>query len=213
MVASGYFSLSIPRILNATVGGTLVVKCQYSVGEEGHAKFWCRGPTWKDCVRVIEMTQAAGQEVRRGQLTLRDRPREHFCHDRAGPGRGRCRHFLVWGGQGHKCPPGPAGSDYFSRLSDSSNEDHRDIAQHGSPGSDQPCVQPRPSCLALPALSGLPVPGPAEGHPLPELLLCCNLVGLPSASPLRAVGSLVQRTCVSHPGDSLSGDTAPGLSA
>ncbi|KAF5919456.1 hypothetical protein HPG69_006056 [Diceros bicornis minor] len=56
----------------------MVMKCQYSVGEEGHRKFWCRGPHWKDCVRAIETTQVAGQEVRRGRVTLRDSPREHF---------------------------------------------------------------------------------------------------------------------------------------
>ncbi|KAI5282948.1 Cmrf35-Like Molecule 1 [Manis pentadactyla] len=54
------------------------MKCLYSVGEEGHRKFWCRGPNWKDCVRVIETTQRAGQEVRHGRVTLQDSPREHF---------------------------------------------------------------------------------------------------------------------------------------
>ncbi|XP_057357665.1 CMRF35-like molecule 6 [Manis pentadactyla] len=74
----GHFAVSIPRILNVTVGGTLGMKCLYSVGEEGHRKFWCRGPNWKDCVRVIETTQRAGQEVRHGRVTLQDSPREHF---------------------------------------------------------------------------------------------------------------------------------------
>ncbi|XP_058561049.1 CMRF35-like molecule 6 [Neofelis nebulosa] len=76
----GYFTLSIPRILKGTTGGTLVMECRYNVGEEGHRKFWCRGPNWTDCVRVIETEQMAGQEVRRGRVTLRDNPREHLFH-------------------------------------------------------------------------------------------------------------------------------------
>ncbi|XP_019321876.2 CMRF35-like molecule 6 isoform X2 [Panthera pardus] len=76
----GYFTLSIPRILKGTMGGTLVMECRYNVGEEGHRKFWCRGPNWTDCVRVIETEQMAGQEVRRGRVTLRDNPREHLFH-------------------------------------------------------------------------------------------------------------------------------------
>ncbi|XP_060501465.1 CMRF35-like molecule 5 isoform X3 [Panthera onca] len=75
-----YFTLSIPRILKGTMGGTLVMECRYNVGEEGHRKFWCRGPNWTDCVRVIETEQMAGQEVRRGRVTLRDNPREHLFH-------------------------------------------------------------------------------------------------------------------------------------
>ncbi|XP_042821435.1 uncharacterized protein LOC102963130 isoform X3 [Panthera tigris] len=61
----GYFTLSIPRILKGTMGGTLVMECRYNVGEEGHRKFWCRGPNWTDCVRVIETEQMAGQEAQR----------------------------------------------------------------------------------------------------------------------------------------------------
>ncbi|XP_062936444.1 CMRF35-like molecule 5 [Cynocephalus volans] len=72
----GYFTLSIPRVLQGAVGGTLLVTCRYSEGEEGHRKFWCRGANWKDCVRVIETTQAE-KEVRHGRVTLRDIPREH----------------------------------------------------------------------------------------------------------------------------------------
>uniref|UniRef100_A0A673VHG3 Immunoglobulin V-set domain-containing protein n=1 Tax=Suricata suricatta TaxID=37032 RepID=A0A673VHG3_SURSU len=74
------FTLSIPRILKGTMGGTLVIECRYSVGEEGHRKFWCRGPSWTDCVRVIEAAPMEGQEVRRGRVTLRDNPREHLFH-------------------------------------------------------------------------------------------------------------------------------------
>ncbi|XP_042770554.1 CMRF35-like molecule 1 isoform X3 [Panthera leo] len=80
IVQGGYFTLSIPRILKGTMGGTLVMECRYNVGEEGHRKFWCRGPNWTDCVRVIETEQMAGQEVRRGRVTLRDNPREHLFH-------------------------------------------------------------------------------------------------------------------------------------
>ncbi|XP_029783090.1 CMRF35-like molecule 3 [Suricata suricatta] len=76
----GCFTLSIPRILKGTMGGTLVIECRYSVGEEGHRKFWCRGPSWTDCVRVIEAAPMEGQEVRRGRVTLRDNPREHLFH-------------------------------------------------------------------------------------------------------------------------------------
>lgn len=53
------------------------MKCQYSVGEEGYRKFWCRGSDWKDCARVIETGQEVGQEVRHGRVTLRDNPTEH----------------------------------------------------------------------------------------------------------------------------------------
>ncbi|KAM8774074.1 CMRF35-like molecule 5 [Rhynchonycteris naso] len=73
----GYFALVVPRILNGTAGGTLVMMCQYSAGEEDHRKFWCRGTYWKNCVRVIETAKVAGQKVRHGRVTLRDRPREH----------------------------------------------------------------------------------------------------------------------------------------
>ncbi|XP_066091222.1 CMRF35-like molecule 5 isoform X1 [Saccopteryx bilineata] len=73
----GYFALGVPKILNGTVGGTLVMTCQYHAGGEDHRKFWCRGPDWKGCVRVIETAEVAGQEVRHGRVTLRDNPREH----------------------------------------------------------------------------------------------------------------------------------------
>ncbi|XP_032946274.1 CMRF35-like molecule 5 isoform X2 [Rhinolophus ferrumequinum] len=73
----GYLTLSIPRVIKGTVGGTLVMKCQYGVGEEGYRKFWCRGSDWKDCARVIETGQEVGQEVRHGRVTLRDNPMEH----------------------------------------------------------------------------------------------------------------------------------------
>ncbi|EPY72680.1 CMRF35-like molecule 5-like protein [Camelus ferus] len=74
----GCFTLSISRILKGTVGETLVMKCQYGAGEEGHRKFWCRGPDWRDCIRVIETAHLVGQEVRRGRVTLRDSPTEHI---------------------------------------------------------------------------------------------------------------------------------------
>ncbi|XP_047614271.1 uncharacterized protein LOC125114799 isoform X3 [Phacochoerus africanus] len=77
--------------------------------------------------------------------------------------------------------------------------------------------RPGPSCFsafqALPALCLLPVRGFAEDGSLPELQLCCHLAGLDSASPLRVVVSPGQRTRGYHPRGSLSGDTAPGLSA
>lgn len=66
---------------------------------------------------------------------------------------------------------------------------------------------------ALPALCQLPIPGLAEGHPPPELRLCCLLVGLASASPLREMVCLDQCNSSSHPSGSLSGDTVPGFSA
>ncbi|XP_004463511.1 CMRF35-like molecule 2 [Dasypus novemcinctus] len=72
---TGYLTLSTPRILEATVGGILVVKCQYGVDDEGYGKFWCRGATWQDCARVIETEQLAEEEVvRRGRVTLRHIP-------------------------------------------------------------------------------------------------------------------------------------------
>ncbi|XP_015090753.2 CMRF35-like molecule 6 [Vicugna pacos] len=74
----GCFTLSISRTLKGTVGETLVMKCQYGAGEEGHRKFWCRGPDWRDCIRVIETAHLVGQEVRRGRVTLRDSPTEHI---------------------------------------------------------------------------------------------------------------------------------------
>lgn len=70
--------MSIPGILNGTVAGTLVVKCMYREGEEGHRKFLCRGPDRRRCVRVIETAPGAGQEVRRGRVTLKDSPSEHM---------------------------------------------------------------------------------------------------------------------------------------
>ncbi|XP_037665245.1 CMRF35-like molecule 3 [Choloepus didactylus] len=71
----GCFTLSLPRVLKGTVGGTLVMKCQYGAGDEGHRKFWCRGATWQGCTRVIEMEQAE-EEVKHGRVTLRHDPSE-----------------------------------------------------------------------------------------------------------------------------------------
>lgn len=78
LCVSGCFAMSIPGILNGTVAGTLVVKCMYREGEEGHRKFLCRGPDRRRCVRVIETALGAGQEVRRGRVTLKDSPSEHM---------------------------------------------------------------------------------------------------------------------------------------
>ncbi|XP_040845661.1 CMRF35-like molecule 6 [Ochotona curzoniae] len=73
----GCLTLGTPKVLEGTVGSTLMITCRYKVGEEGPRKFWCRGANWMDCVRVIETAQPAKEEARRGRVTLQDRPWGH----------------------------------------------------------------------------------------------------------------------------------------
>ncbi|XP_055264643.1 CMRF35-like molecule 6 isoform X2 [Moschus berezovskii] len=68
----GCLSLSGPRRVTGIVGGSLSVECQYQEEFINNSKFWCKPP----CVLLWKMMQTteSAREVRRGHVSIRDRP-------------------------------------------------------------------------------------------------------------------------------------------
>ncbi|XP_040091864.1 CMRF35-like molecule 6, partial [Oryx dammah] len=65
-------SLSGPRRVTGIVGGSLSVECRYRERFRDDNKFWCKPP----CVlspKIVETTESE-KEVRRGRVSIRDRP-------------------------------------------------------------------------------------------------------------------------------------------
>ena len=72
MCFPGCLSLSGPRRVTGIVGGSLRVECRYREEFINSSKFWCKSP----CVllwRMVETT-VSEKEVRRGRVSIRDRP-------------------------------------------------------------------------------------------------------------------------------------------
>ncbi|XP_043312808.1 CMRF35-like molecule 6 isoform X1 [Cervus canadensis] len=68
----GCLSLSGPRRLTGIVGGSLNVECRYQEEFINNSKYWCKFPCtllWK----IVE-TRESEREVRRGRVSIRDRP-------------------------------------------------------------------------------------------------------------------------------------------
>ncbi|KAB0367268.1 hypothetical protein FD755_020592 [Muntiacus reevesi] len=68
----GCLSLSGPRSVTGIVGGSLSVECRYQEALVDNIKYWCKQPCvspWK----IVE-TRESEREVRRGRVSIRDRP-------------------------------------------------------------------------------------------------------------------------------------------
>ncbi|XP_040845531.1 CMRF35-like molecule 6 isoform X1 [Ochotona curzoniae] len=68
----GCFSLSCPRVVAGTVGGSLSVQCHYEEKYKNNRKFLCHqscGPN-----QEIVMTEVSEREVRNGRVSIRDDP-------------------------------------------------------------------------------------------------------------------------------------------
>ncbi|XP_058021535.1 CMRF35-like molecule 1 isoform X2 [Ahaetulla prasina] len=60
-----------PSMLNALLGETLCVKCQYEAGYHNYDKYWCRGSIWSSCEKVIS-TSNTEEEKRVGKTAIKD---------------------------------------------------------------------------------------------------------------------------------------------
>ncbi|XP_014383562.1 PREDICTED: CMRF35-like molecule 6, partial [Myotis brandtii] len=71
---SGCLSLSCPRRVTGTVGGSLSVQCRYEKKYTDHNKYWCKGP-WLPSLtkKTVESTESE-REVRSGRVSIRDHP-------------------------------------------------------------------------------------------------------------------------------------------
>ncbi|XP_066091928.1 protein CD300H-like [Saccopteryx bilineata] len=69
----GSLSLSGPRTVNVTVGGSLTVQCQYKKEYKTLDKYWCRQP----CLPLFSdpvKTNSSQGKVTRGQVSIVDHP-------------------------------------------------------------------------------------------------------------------------------------------
>ncbi|KAM5273357.1 CMRF35-like molecule 8 [Ctenodactylus gundi] len=71
---AGCFPLSGPRSVRGTEGGSVKVTCRYKEEFKASNKYWCRKPViLPPCNKIVE-TKGSDGEVRRGRVTIRDRP-------------------------------------------------------------------------------------------------------------------------------------------
>ncbi|XP_040845524.1 CMRF35-like molecule 8 isoform X2 [Ochotona curzoniae] len=68
----GCLSLSCPRVVAGTVGGSLSVQCHYEEKYKNHRKFWCLQPCWANW--EIVKTEVSEREVWNGRVSIRDHP-------------------------------------------------------------------------------------------------------------------------------------------
>ncbi|XP_014304521.1 CMRF35-like molecule 6 [Myotis lucifugus] len=69
----GCLSLSGPRRVTGTVGGSLSVQCRYEEEYTDHNKYWCKGPCLPPVMKIVETTESE-REVRSGRVSIRDEP-------------------------------------------------------------------------------------------------------------------------------------------
>ncbi|NXD85770.1 CLM7 protein, partial [Halcyon senegalensis] len=64
-------ALLVSREVSGRTGENLSLPCWYSPGYEGYNKYWCQGPRWDSCRKVVE---TAGREVpqKRGRVSIQD---------------------------------------------------------------------------------------------------------------------------------------------
>ncbi|XP_006019845.3 CMRF35-like molecule 2 [Alligator sinensis] len=67
----GCWALTGPWKVNGTVGGSVLVSCQYSKDYRSYKKYWCRGDNWSQC-SVDVQTTGSEEEVRQERLSIRD---------------------------------------------------------------------------------------------------------------------------------------------
>uniref|UniRef100_A0A8C4MKM9 Ig-like domain-containing protein n=2 Tax=Equus asinus TaxID=9793 RepID=A0A8C4MKM9_EQUAS len=70
----GSLSLSGPRTVTGTIGGSLSVQCRYDEEYREHKKYWCRNSKWPPWRKKIVETTESEREVSRGRVSIRDHP-------------------------------------------------------------------------------------------------------------------------------------------
>ncbi|XP_054565487.1 CMRF35-like molecule 6 [Eptesicus fuscus] len=70
----GCLSLSGPRRVTGTVGGSLSVQCRYEKEYTDHKKYWCKGLCFSPLKMKIVETTESEREARRGRVSIRDHP-------------------------------------------------------------------------------------------------------------------------------------------
>ncbi|XP_025030573.1 CMRF35-like molecule 1, partial [Python bivittatus] len=60
-----------PSMLEAFLGKSLSVKCQYADGYQNYRKYWCKGSNWKYCIPVVK-TDKTEKEERAERTVIRD---------------------------------------------------------------------------------------------------------------------------------------------
>ncbi|XP_074176049.1 CMRF35-like molecule 8 isoform X2 [Rhinolophus sinicus] len=70
----GSLSLSGPRTVTGTVGGSLSVQCRYEEQFRKHIKYWCDNSCSSLTSKKIVETTRSEREVRRGHVSIRDDP-------------------------------------------------------------------------------------------------------------------------------------------
>uniref|UniRef100_A0A8C6QGH8 CD300E molecule n=1 Tax=Nannospalax galili TaxID=1026970 RepID=A0A8C6QGH8_NANGA len=69
----GCLSLTCPRSVTGTVGGSLHVQCHYEKSYEANNKYWCQGNDDIECRTIVE---TKGKE-RNGRVSIRDDAGDH----------------------------------------------------------------------------------------------------------------------------------------
>ncbi|XP_063148997.1 CMRF35-like molecule 1 [Candoia aspera] len=67
------FTLSVigPSAMEAFLGKSLSVKCQYDKYYHNHGKYWCKGSSWSSCTTVVQ-TDKTEEEKRVDRTVIRD---------------------------------------------------------------------------------------------------------------------------------------------
>lgn len=74
LLVPGSLSLSGPRTVTGTIGGSLSVQCRYDEEYREHKKYWCRNSEWSPWRKKIVETTESEREVSRGHVSIRDHP-------------------------------------------------------------------------------------------------------------------------------------------
>ncbi|KAM6467984.1 CMRF35-like molecule 1 [Liasis olivaceus] len=72
---TGFTSVTGPSVLEAFLGRSLSVKCQYTDGYQNYRKYWCKGPYWKNCIIVVK-TDMTEKEERAERTVIRDNQKQ-----------------------------------------------------------------------------------------------------------------------------------------
>ncbi|XP_007958071.1 CMRF35-like molecule 6 [Orycteropus afer afer] len=67
----GCVTLSGPRIVTGSEGGSLSVQCQYEEKLKKNSKYWCREPQIRHCDKIVE-TRGSDREKRSGRVSIKD---------------------------------------------------------------------------------------------------------------------------------------------
>ncbi|XP_006886448.1 PREDICTED: CMRF35-like molecule 6-like [Elephantulus edwardii] len=72
----GCVTLSGPKTVTGTKGGSLGLQCWYKGKYKDNNKFWCRGSVQTACKKIVE-TKGSERMVSKGRVSIRDFPEQH----------------------------------------------------------------------------------------------------------------------------------------